>query len=441
MCAASPMNSSRMGGSTVVCQSAPHRVSARGGPGRRAIGRFTETRGFTPWGWPSAALLAMLTMAGLTMTLLAGCGGMTSAWGPMGPFNGEVIVSLAADPHDTSLLYAGGGSGHIFRVATGDTSTVTAGEGVPVGDATNALLPSPTTAGRVLAATTDGLLLSTDSGRHWARFGTGLPPQDSVESATYADTDTTLYAGTEANGVYASQDGGKTWQASSSGLPASSDIYTLFWDGTSQALYAGVVSSGVYVSRDHAQTWQASAQGIPTRTDIFQFAELAGASGTTSTPTLLAGTSAGLYASGDGGHSWSPSGSGIPAGRVLSLATQPGAAGTLFAGTDNNVYRSTDGGRHWSVYAPGLSGHVAALVVIAARGMAPVVFAAAGPVERVPLAILGPSPAEFFIAGMLLVLLFFVLRRRQRAYQRLNRRFEQRGQGGSAADPPPGVSR
>jgi photosystem II stability/assembly factor-like uncharacterized protein len=378
-------------------------------------------------------MLPLMTLALLLSMLLAGCG-MTSAWGSIGPSGGEVIISLAGDPHDGSLLYAGGSAGHIYRVSTGDTSTLSAGQGVPANDATNALLPDPTAAGRVQAATTDGLLLSTDSGRHWSRFGTGLPPKDSVESATYAGSDRTLFAGTEANGVYVSQDGGATWQASASGLPTGADIYTLSWDAGSQTLYAGLVGAGVYVSRDQARSWQASAQGMAAQTDVFQFAELA-SGGPRSVATVFAGTSKGLFASADGGHTWVATGSGIGAGRVLSLSTQPDAPRVLFAGTDDNVYRSTDGGSHFSVYAPGLSGHVAALVVVASSGTAPVVFAAAGPVQRVPSAVSGPSLAELFIAALMLIVLFFFLRRRQGRYDQLLRRFERRERRDSTTDP------
>ncbi len=100
--------------------------------------------------------LGLLLIAGAT---LSACGGMTSTWGTVGPSNGEVIISLAADPHNTQLLYAGGGDGHAYRLSAGEPATLSAGQGLPAHDAVNVLLPDPTTPGRVLAATTAGLFL------------------------------------------------------------------------------------------------------------------------------------------------------------------------------------------------------------------------------------------------------------------------------------------
>ncbi len=242
-----------------------------------------------------------------------------------------------------------------------------------------------------------------------------------------------VYAGTGANGAYASQDGGKTWQSDSAGLPSGSDIYTLFWSPSAQTLYAGLVGHGIFSLPNGQQNWQSSGQGLPAQIDVFAFAELAGQGGQHG--SLFAGTSAGLYASPDGGHSWQapPSGSGLPAGRVLSLATQFRAPTALYAGTDSAVYRSTDSGRHWSVYAPGLSGHIAAIVVVAQRSGPPVVFAAAGPIERTPSPVPGPSITTLVIAAILIAMLFLWLRRRRRMYDDLLRRQEEaRGRGQNA---------
>jgi photosystem II stability/assembly factor-like uncharacterized protein len=359
-------------------------------------------------------LCAML----VCLSPLAACGGPITAWGEVGPSSDEVILSLVADPHLHSLLYAGGSAGHIYRVTSGSSSTLMAAQGIRSGNAVNSILPDATHPGDVYAASLHGVMVSSDYGQHWRSSGPTPPANDSIESLVFAGQPSTLVAGTEAHGVFISQDSGKTWQASSSGLPANADIYTLYSEPSTHTIFAGLVGSGVYTSHDSGQSWQASAQGIPAHADAFMFAELLSHN---TPPTLFVGTSQGLYSSTDGGQTWraTTSKSGLPAGRVLALATGASTPVTLYAGTDQTVYQSTDGGQHWSVVAPGLSTHVAAIAQAQGAGNSAVLFAAAGPVMRTPSQAPGLTPTTFLLAAIGLALLYFYLRRRHSILRRL----------------------
>jgi photosystem II stability/assembly factor-like uncharacterized protein len=363
-----------------------------------------------------AAALAVLCCGVL---LLAACGASAN-WSTVGPQGDEIILSLAADPHQSGLIYAGGSDGHIYRYKPSASSDLFAGAGVPAHSQINALLPDPQTPGLIYAATKVGLLASTDSGDAWVTRGSGFPAHDQMQALTFGSRATTLIAGSQQNGTFVSHDAGKTWQSSSGGLPGNADIYTLYTDTATHTLYAGLVGNGVYLSQDDGQSWSASSQGIPNQADVFMLAELPTQGLAAHGATLYAGTSKGLYASTDQGQHWSaiPTSSGLPTGRVLSLATFATAPGYLYAGTDSTVYRSTDGGRQWQLVAPGLSTHIAAISGVPGKSAPTALVAAAGPLMSYGAVSGGPSIGGFVIIGVVVVFLFlFIQSQRRKLHQ------------------------
>lgn len=354
--------------------------------------------------------------------LLAGCGvGSQTGWQGLGPSNSDtIILSLAADPFQHELIYAGSSTGIVYR-ARGDTTgaPISNSTGLPKDTSVGALLPDPRKAGTVYAGTSSGFYVTTHYGDHWSALGSGLPQDDTVDALTFGADSSTLFAGTAQHGVYVSHDLGQTWQATNGGLPAASDIYALLWEPTSQTLYAAVDGVGLYASADGGQTWTARTTGLPAKVEAFALAQLPSHSLNPSGPTLFLGGAQGLFASTDGGQTWSAAGHGLPSGRVLSLATDPNIPGWIYAGTDTTVYRSPDGGRNWSMVAPGLSHQVSSIVAIANPSTHYVVFAGAGELARFPPApggssgIFGTIVTWGFVA-VLFLLGYYVIRRTRR---------------------------
>lgn len=370
-----------------------------------------------------AAALAALCCG---IVLLAACG-TNAGWSTVGPEGDEIILSLTTDSHQAGLIYAGGSDGHIYRFKPGTSSTLFPGKGVPAHSQINALLADPQTPGLLYAATSKGLLSSTDSGDNWVAHGSGFPAHDQMQALTLGEQPHTLIAGSQQHGIFTSHDAGESWQSSGDGLPGNADVYTLFTDPATHALYAGLVGNGVYASHDGGQHWSSSARGIPDHADVFMLAALTTQGLAAHGATLYAGTSKGLFASTDQGQNWSaiPTSSGLPVGRVLSLATFATAPGYLYAGTDSTVYRSTDGGRHWSLVAPGLSNHVPAITGLANTGAPTILVAASGQLATNGTASSGGSPiVTLLIVGLIVALIFFfILPQRRKIHQSLQANF------------------
>lgn len=408
------------------------RVS-RHGQGRLSRGARSSAR-------PVALAAALIALA----LLLAGCaGGGQTGWQDLGPSSRDtIILSLAADPFQHELVYAGSSTGTVYR-ARGDTTgaPITNSVGIPKTTAVSALLPDPHTAGTVYAGTSSGFYVTTDYGDHWRSIGTGLPSNDTVDTLTFGGNATTLFAGTAQHGVYTSADLGRTWHAANAGLPSASDVYVLLWDSASRSLFAGVDGVGLFVSMDGGQSWTARTAGLPAKVEVFALAELPSHSLNPTGPTIFLGGAQGLFASTDGGQRWTAAGQGLPTGRVLSLAVDPNIPGWIYAGTDSTVYRSPDGGQHWNTVAPGLAHQVSSIVAIANPSTHYVVFAGAGQLVRFPPAVgagntLFGNIITWGFVLLLFLLGYYVIRRTRRQVLA-----EQRPLPRAGLEPRDGVSR
>jgi len=336
-------------------------------------------------GWAEFPGRVLVTLV-VCVLMLAGCGPTGPYWEALASSQGDTIVSLAQDPSQTKILYAGANHGVIYRTRTDGISTPVGGEGLPASAQTNALLPDPHAPGVVYAATTSGLYVTTDDGNHWSQRGTGLPRDDVLTALIFGASDSALLAGTFHRGVYTSADQGHTWTHIDSGLPGGADINTLFHDPASQVEFAGLDGGGLYVSVDGGQTWAQRTGGLASNAHVYVFAETPARGTNPGGPALYIGTAAGLYASANDGTTWTQrgAGQGLPSGSVRALAADPKTPGVLYAAIGSVVYGTTDGGAHWTTLAPGLSQPVTSLVVAITPSGKPVIFAGAGQLQRFP---------------------------------------------------------
>jgi photosystem II stability/assembly factor-like uncharacterized protein len=190
--------------------------------------------------------------------------------------------------------------------------------------------------GRVIAAVTDGIQVTTNNGDAWFRSDSGVVGQPAY-SLWVRGSD--VYLGTNGRGVYRSADSGVSWTPVDGGLSGAARIvWSLTDDGT--ALYAGT-SGGVYRSTNNGGIWLPAKNGL---TDSLTISLLA------TSGTLFAGTTNGLYRSTNQGTSWTAAGSGAPPHYVSALA---GANSVIVAAMTSGAYRSTDNGDSWT---PALTG-------------------------------------------------------------------------------------
>jgi photosystem II stability/assembly factor-like uncharacterized protein len=201
----------------------------------------------------------------------------------------------------------------------------------------------------ILLATDDGLLVSLDGGRLFAR-PEGVP--DVGRWVDVAQAGKALFAISE-NGVFRSVDGGRTFR--SAGVPGRA--FHLFRIRTSPRFPEQVVlvsATLIHRSDDGGETWRR----IPAAPD-FDYGSLVWAAG--DPPSVLAGNGKGVFRSGDGGASWKafPNAPSFVRGlwapdpatdKYLLASTLPQSGDESWSGRapEKALYRTLDGGKAWS---------------------------------------------------------------------------------------------
>jgi murein DD-endopeptidase MepM/ murein hydrolase activator NlpD/photosystem II stability/assembly factor-like uncharacterized protein len=270
----------------------------------------------------------------------------SSRWTTNGPSVTSLatVTSLAIDPSNPNIVYAGVGSYlHDFPAA--------------------------------------GVFKSTNGGKNWSAVNNGLGNADVGALAIDPANPTTIYVGTyvhggtEIGGVFKSTDGGNNWSPKNTGLDDSLNVNALAIDSSnSNIIYAGTspysfFGGGVFKSTDGGSNWSKINAGI-TRDYIKAIAI-----DPTKPTTLYAGSNTlggGMFKSTDGGSNWTSIASGLTQTYVNAIAIDPVMPTTVYVGTQfsGGVYKSTNGGFSWSQVNTGLApitSHVEALAVDPSR--------------------------------------------------------------------------
>jgi photosystem II stability/assembly factor-like uncharacterized protein len=247
----------------------------------------------------SLGLVAAITATGSSST-------SAQVWRQAGPPGGTVI-SLAADPNNTSHLFLGTSDGHIFT--------------------------------------------SSDEGVHWqmvSRIGSGqddvvthiiVDPRDS--NRLYASS-WTLYSG--GGGVYRSDDAGRTWNIV--GL-AHETVRALAQSPTDPKLLLAGSLTGVYRSEDEGASWvKITPDNHP---DLNRFDSVV--FDPKDNNTIYAGTYHLPWKTSDGGKNWFPVVKGmIDDSDVMNIIVDPANSANVHAVACSGIYHSTDGGTDWVKY-------------------------------------------------------------------------------------------
>ncbi|HUK56094.1 MAG TPA: hypothetical protein VLY20_05505 [Nitrospiria bacterium] len=260
------------------------------------------------------------------------------------------ILSLAINPSNPSMIYAGTLGDAVYRSVDGGNrwSIINAGlkEHVTV---VNAFIFYPQNSDVILAATTVGLFKTVNGGMMWDDVpNKGMDSVYIVSVAQDPANTNVLYAGTS-GGVYKSMNGGMTWRESNNGLikpgpgtALSLGINSLAMDPVkTTTLYAGT-TRGVFKTTDGAASWVKIQEGIGERFTATVLIQPA------SSATLLAGTEEGIYKSTDGGEHWMSLDNGLVNRNVRSLVMHPKDPNILYAGTQGGLFKTMDGGAHWT---------------------------------------------------------------------------------------------
>jgi cysteine-rich repeat protein len=248
-----------------------------------------------------------------------------------GGLPGLVVQTLAIDPNNTQILYAGLGGAGVFKTVNHGTSWAAANGGLANLYA-NAIAVDPSSPSTVYCGTDGGVFVSTSGGTSWTAASNGLPAGTPVHSlALDPVTPSIVYAGMQNGGVYKSIDGGMSWFIAGSGLETLRAVEALAIDPTMPAtVYAGNVGGGVSKSIDGGVTWNPANTGVVG--DSFDVRAIA--IDPSNPNRVYRGSSAGgVYMSTDQGSTWTQLNLGLTALDVRALAVDPDIASKIYAGT------------------------------------------------------------------------------------------------------------
>ncbi|MEJ2567964.1 MAG: hypothetical protein P8Z50_03690, partial [candidate division WOR-3 bacterium] len=184
------------------------------------------------------------------------------------PLYGGEMTSIAIDPNNPQIVYAGTRDAGVFKTADGGTSWVPSRNNLtfyPI----RSLAINPDNSGIIYVGTDyDGVWKSLDSGATWFKSSNGLDESMIVfyliidpdnPEIIYAELVGALVALGDIGNIYKSKDGGVSWAMSDTGIPRAYEnctkgITSLAIDiNNSAILYAGADSA--FQSIDSGKTW------------------------------------------------------------------------------------------------------------------------------------------------------------------------------------------
>ena len=298
------------------------------------------------------------------------------------------IDSLAVDPVNPGIAYAGYFAKSFYRTTDGGSSWQSAGAGIS--GSVEAIAVDPTAAAIVLAGGSHGVYRSSDHGATFTPT-TGLDGVPVRSLAIDAAAPLSVLAGTDFAGLYLSFDGGLSWTKNTGTDLDSEQIRSVFFDAAddSTVFIGGVktIYKGVKQNNPSAAVRAATntTESSSIRPDVYipwflyfnpvlylyyydslmremkHFFTGKSSLAVEPVPIYVATGGGGLYVSTDGGAKFAQSNTGLPSLTIEALADE--VNGITCGSADLGIARSTDG-THWSASNAGfVASEVQALAV------------------------------------------------------------------------------
>ena len=317
-------------------------------------------------------------------------GGIT--WRPSHQGLGRaMVISLAMDPHDSRVLYAGTMFSGPYRTTDGGNSWHPIHEGMdPSERAKSMVIVDPHERNHLYSPGRSILYESFNQGDSWSRIEWSGCPEGMSFGTVHPQEPQKLFSigwCGDQNGVYISEDGGRSWNFSMLEEGMVVEPFSLFRISlTGEILYAAARSeeygSQLYVSHDGGLSWMRTdlndtctslvihpeheniaycitgSEGKLVRTidggltwQVVnqEMSDLNGISIRPGEGDTLFVSGNGLFVSSDGGSTWVESGDGLGSG-TLELSLNPADPSILYVeDISSYLYRSDDQGQNWKV--------------------------------------------------------------------------------------------
>jgi len=179
------------------------------------------------------------------------------------------------------------------------------------------------------AATSRGLLVSTDAGESWEPRPVGALSSLPVQSVQVSSGGERIKV-VSLRGLVFSEDAGKSWTWHDLPLNSGGAVTLDTISGDDNTLIA-IARNGLYISRDAGKVWQQAASGLPS-TPVENFA----ASGAVFVASMRTG---GLYVSFDTGRTWDRVAGALAEGIFTAVTPSREDGGVFAASATEGLYR------------------------------------------------------------------------------------------------------
>jgi photosystem II stability/assembly factor-like uncharacterized protein len=258
----------------------------------------------------------------------------------------QKIASLAIDPRDPNVIYAGTWYLPYKTTNGGETWDVTK-KGIIDDTDVFAIEIDRRNPSHIIASACSGIYETKNAGETWRKVQ-GIPSQSRRTRAIRQNParPNQIYAGTT-EGFWRSETGGDEWRLTT---PRSLEINAIaVHPDKPDVVYIGTSNYGVLVSRDGGKSFAPSNEGYSGRRAyaIVQDRERPERIYAATLNTALGGGF--FFTSDDGGMTWQPATRNMPLRlETYSILQDRYNANIIYLGTNYGLYRSTDRGASWS---------------------------------------------------------------------------------------------
>jgi len=265
----------------------------------------------------------------------------------IGP-DGGTVASVAVDPRNENIVYAGTWGSGVYKSRDGGETWVQKSSGLQAGFVFDIAVSRANSQHLLATVYRFGIYQSLDGGDTWAPTR-GLPEGTVAYAIKYDPSNAkNVYAAVRLKtvynpnphypgGVYKSTDGGSTWVEKSLGLP-DDYVYDVAIDPNSpNVLYTAMHETGVYKSVDGAGYWQSSNNDI-------HYKDVRSVDVNPANSDVYAGLydGKGVTYSTNGGRNWTQMSSAVTQSLSIYQLQMPSTdPKTLYLSTSSGLYRCT----------------------------------------------------------------------------------------------------